>query len=491
MIYAKPEEKGISSKNIKTYIERLEKEGLSTHDVIISVGDSIVYEKYWEPFHKDFQHRMYSVSKSIVAIAVGFLEQDGLIDLDDCIEKYFADELKNQTDENMKKQTIRNMLMMATAKLERYWFAYDIDDRVRFYFENDTEMSRPAGTVFQYDSTGSFILGALVERLTGKKMMDYLRENLFDKIGVSEAAYCLECPGGHSWGDSAVLCTPRDLWLIARFVMNYGTWNGERILNEKYLRDATSRLIDNDMCGVNDHCSSGYGYYIWRYRDNAFHFNGMGCQFALCFPEKDLMLIYNGDNQGKDAAKSTILDNFYYLIEETMSSEPLEEDEKALAELTEYSKGLKLAVSRGKAESAYMPEVNDKWFDMRKNPMNIEKFKLHFRDNQGVFTYYKNGECKEIPFGMCENVNGVFPEEGYSDMVGTKYAAGNFYKCLTSASWVEEKKLHIKVHIVDKYLAQLNIIIGFKDNQAGVYMNKTAENFLKDYEGYATADLAE
>lgn len=490
MKYATPEQKGISSRNIKKFIEGLENKGLSTHDLIISVDDTIVYENYWAPFGKDFLHRMYSVSKSITSIAVGFAEQDGLLDLDDPMEKYFAEELKNQKDENMRRQTVRNMLMMSTAKTERNWFTSSTDDRVRFYFENNKKESRPGGTIFQYDSTGSFVLCALVERVTGKKMMDYLREKVFDKIGVSSEAYCLQCPGGHSWGDSGVMFTARDLWLMMCFTMNYGNWNGEQILNEKYLRDATSRLIDNDESGANDYNGQGYGYLIWKSYDDAFMFLGMGSQYGLCYPDKKLIMVYNGDNQGKDLAKQEIIEGFYHLIKETMSEEPLAEDRDEAAELAEYSKGLKLAISRGKRKSACAEKINGKWFVMNENPMNIEKFRICFNGDEGIFEYYKHGKLLKINFGMCENVSGVFPEEGYSDMIGAKYEPGNFYECMVSASWIEERKIDIKVHITDKYFAQLNIVIGFKDDgSAGVYMHKVAENFLNDYAGYAGAVL--
>lgn len=491
MKYLLPEQKGISSKKIKEYIESLEENGLTTHDIIISVGDSIVYENYWKPFDEKFPHRMYSVTKSVVALAIGFLEQDGLLSLDDSMEKYFAAELEGQKDEYIRKQTVRDMLMMATAKYERWWFGYKSDDRVKFYFENDNP-GRPSGTIFQYDSSSAFVLCALAERLSGMPMMDYLRIKLFDKIGVSKEAYCLKCPGGHSWGDSGMICTARDLLLIARFVMQKGNWNGEQILNEKYLTDATSALIDNNESGCSDFRSQGYGYFIWKFNDKAFQFSGMGCQYALCFPEKNLILIYNGDNQGKTNASLLILEKFHRLIENTMSDKPLAEDKAAYDELTEYSKTLKLAVSSGKPTCDFMPKINNKWFKMLENPMNIEKFRLCFDGGKGTFQYYKNGDLKEIPFGMCENVWGKFPEEGYPDMVGCVYTPGNFYKCMTSASWTEERKLYIKLHVIDKYLAQLQIVISFKnEKEAGIYMHKIAENFMNDYDGYAGAVLLE
>ena len=106
------------------------------------------------------------------------------------------------------------------------WFSARHPDRVRFYFENDDKFSRPGSTVFEYDSPGSFVLCAILERLVGASFIEYLRPRLFDKIGISKEAKCLTCPGGHSWGDSACIFTARDLLLLAKFVINGGKWNG-------------------------------------------------------------------------------------------------------------------------------------------------------------------------------------------------------------------------------------------------------------------------
>ena len=147
-------------------------------------GNSKFFKAYRQPFDERFIHGMYSVSKSLVAIAIGFMLQDGLIYIEDKIINYFGDYMKNQKDENMRCQTIRYMLMMSTAKEEHSWFAAKPKDRVQFYFDNDIEESRPAETIFQYDSAGSFILGCLVENLSGIRLEDYLNEKLFSKIGI-------------------------------------------------------------------------------------------------------------------------------------------------------------------------------------------------------------------------------------------------------------------------------------------------------------------
>ena len=485
MNYITPEQAGVKSENIEKYIEILKRQRLATHNVIMAKGDNIFFEKYWSPFHKDFLHRMYSVSKSFVSVAIGFLEQEGLISLDDKIIKYFPEELKNQSDENMKNQTIRHMLMMSTAKPPKSWFVEKPEDRVKFYFENDRKETRPSGTIFNYDSTGSFVLGALVERLTGKMFMDYLREKLFTKIGVSEEAYCLKCPGGHSWGDSAVLCKPTDLLKVALFVMRKGNWNGEQILNEKYLADATSTQITNNNWDTNAFNAQGYGYQFWKTYDDAFFFNGMGCQFAVCVPKKDMILIYNGDNQGKEDVCQCIIDDFMKLIVNTSSEEPIEENPEAFKNLEERTENLKLVSTDGAKKSDFEKEINGVTYLLDKNPMGITKFRLVFEENSGKFEYTNAQGDKVLYFGRSENAFATFPQEGYSDDVGSVRTKGMYYNCAASASWVEEKKIYIKVQIIDKYFGNLGITIGFRDDVCGIYMNKKAEDFLCEYEGFA------
>lgn len=485
MNYISPEQAGISSKAIKRYVEYLERMQLSTHDLIFMKGDNIFFEKYWAPFHKDFLHRMYSVSKSFVSLAIGFAEQDGLLKLDDKISKYFPDELKNQPDENTHNQTIRDMLMMSTARNPVNWFEARTDDRVRLYFEKDKGVCRPSGTIFEYDSPGSFVLGALVERLTGKPFMEYLREKMFDKIGVSKEAHCLKCPGGHSWGDSAVICKATDLLKVARFTMKKGNWNGEQILNETYITAATSKQIDNNFMGLNTFESQGYGYLFWRTYQNSYFFYGMGCQLAVCVPHKDLIMVYNGDNQGKGLSFAQIIDNFFAMIVDEMGDAPLCDDSAAQKELEAATADLKLMTAVGERTSDFAEKINGVTYRMDQNPMGITKMRVVLDGEEGRLEYTNAQGDKVLPFGMCENAFAKFPQEGYSKEVGSVFTKGHYYNCAASAAWVEPQKLFIKVQIIDEYFGTLNISLGYKENRLGVFMNKSAEDFLQEYEGFA------
>lgn len=482
MKYVSPQSVGISPTNIDKYVKKIESTRLATHSIIMAKGDNIFFERYWEPFNKDFKHRMYSVSKSFVSLAVGFLIQDGKLNLDDTMEMHFPNELRNQKDENMRKQTVRNMLMMQTAKPYRNWFYSNTKDRVAFYFENDLPESRPAGTIFQYDSTASFVLGALVERITGKPFMDYLQEKLFCKIGVTSAPYCLKCPGGHSWGDSAVICTPRDLLRVAKFVMDKGKYKGEQILSEEYLGFATSNMTFTNYIDVNSYDKQGYGFQFWKTFNDGFFFNGMGCQFAVCVPEKDLILVYNGDNQGKERYRSCIFEGFFDLIVDENAQLPFNPNERLYIDNPE---NFKLIAATGEKHCEFENKINGVTYNLNDNPMKIKNFTLNFSDDAGTFSYTNEQGEKTINFGMCKNVFGKFPQEGYSDEIATVKTQGFYYDCAASAAWIEPQKLYIKIQIIDKYFGNMSVTIGFKDNECGIYMEKFAEAFLDEYHGFA------
>lgn len=481
--YAKPEEAGISSKTIRKYIEVLERANLATHDVIIARGNKIIYENYWQPFDKNFCHRMYSVTKSFVAIAAGFLIQEGKLSLDDKIVDLLPKEDTVGANEGIQNQTIRNMLMMSTSHPGVSFFEEKPADRVKHYFSSSKTANKAPGTFFEYDSPGSFIVGAVIERITQKTLLEYLREKLFDKIGVSDTPYMLKCPGGHSWSDSALLCTPLDLLKVARFTMNLGEWNGEQILDRDYLKEATSPLIPT---ASNWPFLHSYGYLIWTLQQNSFFFNGMGAQLAVCIPHKDLILIYNGDNQGFESAKPIVVDNFFNMISDSAKDGEIEENIDEYNNLCEYSKSLKLWHCKKTDRSPLEEKINGKTFRMSDNPMKITSAKITFTDDGGVFEYTNEQGKKALPFGIGRNEFALFPQTGYAKDTATISCPGHRYRCASSAEWSTDTMLYMSVQIIDEYFGRLHIYFSFKDeNNVAIQMQKIAEDFLHEYEGYA------
>ncbi|MBQ7901127.1 MAG: serine hydrolase [Clostridia bacterium] len=485
-----PEQVGVSSADIKEYIELLENSGLATHSIVMVRHGKIFYENYWAPFHKDFLHRLYSDSKSYVALAIGFLVQEGKVDLDAPIVSYFDDEITKNANEYVKRQTVKNMLMMSTGFPNdvSFWFSKRPADRLRWYFDVSCEStnSKVPGSLFEYDSNGSFVLCALVEKISGMSFDEFMHHRLYSKIGVSPAAYTLKCPGGNSWGDSGVMCTAVDQARVMQFTMNNGSWEGKQILDENYVKTACSNLIDNNLGLVSSPDRQGYGYQIWRTRDNSFFFNGMGCQFAVAVPDKDIVFVINSDNQGIDYSKRVILNGFFDIIANRVSADTFPANDAAYSELASYSSKLELYALRGSAQSDLIPKINGKIYNMDTNPMGITKIKFTFDGDNGTMEYTNAQGDKKLEFGIDKNAFGKFPQEGYSDIIGNVFDTGNYYDCAASARIIDNDRMSILVQVIDKYFGRLNMCFSFNDNdEMTVVMSKVAEDFFEEYNGMA------
>lgn len=483
-----PEQAGISSKYVTQFIETLEKRGLVTHSVLMMRGSDIFAEYYWKPFNKDFCHRMYSVIKSFVSVAIGLLEEDGKISLDDKIIDHFPEKIDTDTPQHLKAQTIRQMLTMQTCGETPLWFYQNDPDRTHLYL-NQNKASIPSGMRFRYDSPGSQVLSSLVEKVSGKSLFDFLNERIFKHLNAFKTAEILKTPNGDSFGDSALVCTTRDMAAFARFVMNYGTWNGKRLMNEQYLRNATSCIVDNNITGFNGVFNQGYGYQFWRCPQNGFAFNGMGCQLAICLPEKDLIFVITSDNQGYPEAKSLIMTALYDIIVDNINDNPLPDDENLYRQAISIEKDLKLSFLQGKTTVPFAQELNGKTYICETNRTGIKQFSFSFSSNDtGELKYINEQGEKIIRFGLGKNVFDKFPQFGYSnDVAGQSTNDGFLYDCAASAAWCEAQKLLLKVQIIDKYFGNLFAVFSFKGDIATVTMTKNAEAFLDEYYGEWTA----
>lgn len=479
-----PEQAGISSEHILSFLKTLESYNFCTHSFIMCRGKNIFAEGYYQPFHKDFLHRMYSASKSFVAVAVGLAVQDGLLSLDDKFVKFFPEYLNEQTNEKLCNMTIREMLTMETSQTDHVgFFTSNTLDRCEVYFRRAA--LRVSGTVWEYDSPGSFMLGAIVEKLTGKPFLEYLKERFLLQGGFSKESYCLQCPGGHSFGDSGVMCTARDLLVFARFVMDGGVIDGIRYMNEDFLIEATKKQVSNSHGGELSYESYGYGYLIWKAPNDGFAFIGMGDQLAICDREKDFIFVITADNQGRSPHSLMILYHELYKTIVGNLGGQLVENKEAYEKLQEYIAGLKLFSLRENMQSPWAKKINKKTYLLEANAMGIEYVHFELEDNKGTLTYKNAQGIKKLPFGFGYNELCKFPQENYPDIIASVPVEGHKYDCAVSADWPEESKLRIKVQVIDKYFGNMSMEFGFKEDEVGIFMRKDAQAFLEEYQGHA------
>ncbi len=485
-----PERAGISTELVKKYINKLNQRKMKMHSVLMLKGDKLFGEFYWKPFNKDHNHRMYSITKSFVSIAIGLLIDDGLLRLDDRVSSFFDDKIDTPLPELLKNQTVEQMLMMTTVGQHSEWFSSDkCPDRVKLYFDR-CGIIRSPGTVWAYDSAGSQVLCELVERISKKRLFDFLNERIFTHLGAFKNASLLSTKNGASWGDSSMICTSRDLASFARFVMNYGTWDAKRLLSEEYLKKATSKMADNMTTPHEGLLYHGYGYQIWRTEKNGFAFVGMGNELALCFPDYDVIFVCTADNQGSEYSLDYIVSNFIDLILENMQESELCENINSYNELDELNDSLELFYITGdKSDSPLRNEINGVKFICDENELGFKDFVFKFEnEHSGELHYTNENGHLVLPFYVNRNRFDKFPELGYSqDFGGLRTTDGSKYDCATSLAWMQDNKILIYVQIIDRYFGNASLTFAFNGEHAFLSFDKAAEDFLWNYKGVATA----
>ena len=287
---ASPAECGVAYENINAFIDEIENNRVMLHGFAFLRGDRLFAEGYFAPIHKDFLHRMYSTSKTYTSMAIGALIAEGKIALDDPVCKYFPDKLPENLHPYIAEATIRHLLMMATP-FDRETYGRFVPDW-EYSFFNKPPQVRP-GTRFIYDTCGTYMLDCIVERVTGKPFLDYLKDVCLREIGFSEDAWCIQSPDKHSWGGSGVLATLRDTVRFATLVKNRGLAHGKQLLPADYIDEATSYQISNSTQYPHpDYLhGNGYGYKIWMVQGGGYAFLGMGCECALILPDKDFIAV--------------------------------------------------------------------------------------------------------------------------------------------------------------------------------------------------------
>ena len=470
-----PESVGIPSRAILKFLQRIDAERINMHGFLLVRHNQIAAEGYWSPWSADRLHRMYSISKSFVSLAVGMMIDEGKLTLDTKVAQFFPDKLPDKLHPWVADSTVRDLLMMATAH-SKTSYTRDDPDWVWTFF-NQTP-SHPPGTIFAYDTAATVVLTAIVEQLSGMPFLDYMRPRFLDRIGFSPDAWCVRTPEGGSWGGSGVICTLRDMAKVALVCLNGGLWGEARLLPEEYVCAATAKQIDNAIRG-----HAGYGYQIWRERDNGFSFRGMGGQFALGFPDQGFLFTCIADIQGAPAG-STIPDVMYEELYPYLADAPLAADDAAHAELTAKIQQLAVLPLPGNVDAPAAAKVNGAWYALEENAMGITRMRLSFNGDQGTWAYTNAQGDNELRFGIGRMQAGKFPQRNYfGAQIGS--SPGIEYDCMASAAWIDAQTLNLEVYITDDYLGGLRISFAFKGDEIGVFMTKQAEWFLDEYEGFA------
>ena len=434
---------------VENFISRLRREDVCMHGFILSVKGDIKATAYYAPFEEGQPHRMYSVSKTMTALALSLMLEEGKCSLDDHIVDYFQDYLPEQPDERLLRLTIRDMLRMATCyRATAYREGVDEDWAKPFFTAKSTH---EPGTVFHYDTGCSQVLAALVKRLSGLEVIDLLNERVFGPIGAEDEKFWLRDPSGVCQGGTGLCMSLRDLHKVTRLVME----GGRGILPAWFCEEMGKKHIDNRLC-ANEEERYGYGWQVWMTRAG-WAMYGLGGQLAIVCPEKDVCLCTIADTRLDNVGVQRIYNAFFeelypFCGMEDMSPVTLQLACHALGNNAEYAI---------KAAGPYFFEEG--------NPLGLKSVEL-----RGSTLLWENAWGKNpLRFGLGENIVDTFP--GWSER-----------PTLASGGWIEPGLLRVRCQLIGNAPCGVDMLLHFSGRCLTVQSRKSFDPATNCYEGVAS-----
>ncbi len=283
-----PEQQGVSSAAVLNFVEALDKID-SVHSIMLLRHGTIVAEAWWAPFQPDDPHQLYSLSKSFTSTAVGMAIEEGKLTLDDLVISFFPDDLPKEASRRLSSMRVRDLLTMSTG--------HDAKDLREFTFDTDDDLVKQflalpvqhePGTHFLYNTPATFMCSAIVQKVTGQKIIDYLRPRLFEPLGIENPTW-KESAQGVCVGGFGLNVTTEDIGRFGQLLLQHGEWDGRQLISADWISWATGRQVSNGS-NPNSDWNQGYGFQFWRCRHNAYRGDGAFGQFCIVMPEQDAVL---------------------------------------------------------------------------------------------------------------------------------------------------------------------------------------------------------
>lgn len=285
-------------------------DSIALHSIMIVKHGEVVLERWFREHTPETPHPMFSVSKTFTATAVGMAIEDGKLKLDDKVVSFFPDQLPEEVSDNLAAMTVRDLLTMTCGhnsepQISRFLDPNNEDDVtvdwVKAFLSWPVEHT--PGTYYLYNSFGTYMLSAIVQQVTGQKVIDLLDERLFQPLHIDRPTWD-ESPQGICCGGWGLSIKTEDMAKMGQLFLQQGQWNGEQLVSAEWLKEMGSYQVPSAPSGTpfekmeelgitkdNNEWAQGYGYQMWVCRHGAFRADGYAGQYIMIFPERDVVLV--------------------------------------------------------------------------------------------------------------------------------------------------------------------------------------------------------
>lgn len=291
-----PESEGVSSKGIIDFLDAVKESKIEFHSFMFLRNGKVIAEGWWNPYKPNLVHTMYSVSKSFTSTAIGLAVSEKKLSLDDKVLSFFPEILPDTISKYLSDLNIKDLLTMSVGQAPDPTFpVLSVDTNWLKSLFTIPILYKP-GTKFEYNSLATYTLSAIIQKVTGEKLIDYLRPRLFEPLGIVGVDWEIS-PQNFNTGGWGLRIKTEDMAKFGQLYLQKGNWKGKQLIPSEWISEATSVQIDQapDWIGpeINKDSSDvaqGYGYQFWRCRYNAYRADGAFGQFIIVLPDQDAVI---------------------------------------------------------------------------------------------------------------------------------------------------------------------------------------------------------
>ncbi|MCK6579722.1 MAG: beta-lactamase family protein [Anaerolineae bacterium] len=405
-----PEALGIPSRTIQTFIEAADSQIHELHSLMLMRHGSVAAEGWWSPYRAERPHMLFSLSKSFTSTAVGLAVAEGRLSPDDPVISFFPDQAPKTASDTLKAMQVRHLLSMSTGHIEDPTFLMrqrPDGDWISEFLERPIE--RVPGTHFVYNSGATFMLSAILQQITGMRLLDYLEPRLMQPLGITGATWELSPQGIHTggWGLSI---TTEDIACFGQLYLQKGRWEGRQIVPEAWVREASLPQIANGSSPESD-WEQGYGYQFWRCRHNSYRGDGAFGQFCVILSEQDAVLAITAGV----AEMQPVLNLVWDILLPALNGEPLPPDPAAHEALHGTLSCLKLTPPQGEASSTLAAAISGRTYALAANERGFDALRFEAVDQDWEVTFLRGADAFPIRCGAgvwCEGASALLGFEG-------------------------------------------------------------------------------
>jgi CubicO group peptidase (beta-lactamase class C family) len=390
----RPEAEGVDPAGILAFVEAADKMG-GVHSLMLLRRGKVVAEGWWNPYGPQHPHTLWSLSKSFTSTAVGLAISEGHLSLDDKAVSFFPSDLPKTISANLANMRVRDLLTMSTGHATDTVGAVRSQangDWVRGFLSLPVELT--PGSKFVYNSGATYILSAIVQKVTKKTVLDYLTPRLFAPLGIQNPTW-ETCPKGINSGGWGLSITTEDIAKFGQLYLQKGKWNGKQLLPESWVADATASHISTGDMTIASDWTQGYCYQFWRCRHNGFRADGAFGQFSVVLPEQEVVLALTCGTNNTQGVLNAVWEHLLPALKPNkLPASPV------MSTLTTRLKRLEIATPKGQATSPTLGQVIGKVYLFEKNAQSLQSVELtptHLILKTGQDKNDKNSEQK-IPY---------------------------------------------------------------------------------------------